>query len=74
MPDLGKNSLDTTEKWEAREQEIQTLISTYIKALNKNVKDTKSNVDLLKNKTNLLSIRSSKGDDCGKDIRCKSAV
>ncbi len=47
-PDLGKNSLDTTEKWEAREEEIQTLISTYIKALNKNVKDTKSNVDLLK--------------------------
>ncbi|MGG3567178.1 YwqI/YxiC family protein [Priestia megaterium] len=48
MPDLGKNSLDTTEKWAAREEEIQTLISTYIKALNKNVKDTKSNVDLLK--------------------------
>ncbi|MEJ9303534.1 YwqI/YxiC family protein [Priestia megaterium] len=48
MPDLGKNNLDTTEKWAAREEEIQTLISTYIKALNKNVKDTKSNVDLLK--------------------------
>ena len=48
MPDLGKSSLDTTEKWAAREEEIQTLISTYIKALNKNVKDTKSNVDLLK--------------------------
>ncbi|MBU3569015.1 YwqI/YxiC family protein [Priestia aryabhattai] len=48
MPDLGKSSLDTTEKWAAREEEIQTLVSTYIKALNKNVKDTKSNVDLLK--------------------------
>ncbi|TYR81849.1 hypothetical protein FZC66_08485 [Priestia megaterium] len=48
LSDLGKNALSTTSKWKEREKEVHTLVTTYTNALEKNVQDTKANVDLLK--------------------------
>ncbi|TYR78805.1 hypothetical protein FZC66_17395 [Priestia megaterium] len=46
--DIGKNTLDITQKWQQQEQEIQQLMTEYIQMLTKSIEDTQANVDLLK--------------------------
>ncbi|MDA1477495.1 DUF5344 family protein [Bacillus changyiensis] len=45
---LGKNKLSYTTKYHSREKSIDKMIDEYKKAVEKNVKDVKGNVDLLK--------------------------
>nr|MDH3164171.1 YwqI/YxiC family protein [Bacillus licheniformis] len=44
----GKNKLTYTTKCHEREQNIHQMVADYKKAVHKNIKDTKENVDLLK--------------------------
>lgn len=46
--DAEGNQLDITAKWSTREANIQTLVSEYIKGVQKNLEDTRANVDMLK--------------------------
>lgn len=46
--DADGNQLDITTKWSTREANIQTLVSEYIKGVQKNLEDTRANVDMLK--------------------------
>ncbi|NPC93628.1 YwqI/YxiC family protein [Bacillus sp. WMMC1349] len=45
---LGKNKSSFTTKYHSREKAIHKMIGEYKKAVEKNVKDVKGNVDLLK--------------------------
>ncbi|QHZ45189.1 MULTISPECIES: YwqI/YxiC family protein [Bacillus] len=46
--DLGQNNLDFTKKWLEREGTIHDMIKQYKEAVDKNIEDTRSNVDSLK--------------------------
>jgi len=46
--DVGKNTLQITEKWKQHEREIQELVTQYMQVLNKNIQDTQDSVELLK--------------------------
>ncbi|TYS09995.1 hypothetical protein FZC70_08210 [Bacillus subtilis] len=44
----GKNNLEYTKKYHERETSIKTMLGDYKKAVQKNIEDTKDNVDSLK--------------------------
>ncbi|MEG7379490.1 YwqI/YxiC family protein [Bacillus subtilis] len=44
----GKNNLEYTKKYHEREASIKTMLGDYKKAVQKNIEDTKDNVDSLK--------------------------
>lgn len=46
--DVGQNKLDFTEKWLEREEMIQQFVSQYVTIVQKNVEDTRVNLDSLK--------------------------
>lgn len=46
--DAGQNKLDFTEKWQGREKMIHQFVSQYVTIVQKNVEDTRANVDSLK--------------------------
>jgi hypothetical protein len=45
---LGRNKLNYTDAWIQREQNIQLLLKEYIATVEKNIEDTKANVEALK--------------------------
>ncbi|MEW8987224.1 MAG: DUF5344 family protein [Bacillus sp. (in: firmicutes)] len=45
---LGNNHLDFTERWSSRETAIASDIAAYIERVTKNIEDTRSNVDSIK--------------------------
>ncbi|WP_113929472.1 YwqI/YxiC family protein [Bacillus sp. P14.5] len=45
---IGRNKLDYTDAWMQREQSIHQLLKEYITVVEKNVEDTKANVNTLK--------------------------
>jgi hypothetical protein len=45
---LGRNKLNYTDAWIQREQNIRLLLKEYIATVEKNVEDTKANVEALK--------------------------
>ncbi|WP_257348169.1 YwqI/YxiC family protein [Pseudalkalibacillus decolorationis] len=45
---LGQNKLSYTDFWQEREQGIHKMIKEYISVVEKNIDDTKANVDSLK--------------------------
>jgi hypothetical protein len=46
--DVGQNKLDFTQKWQEREEMIHQFVSQYVTIVQKNVEDTRANVDSLK--------------------------
>ena len=46
--DAGQNKLDFIEKWQEREEMIHQFVSQYVTIVQKNVEDTRANVDSLK--------------------------
>jgi hypothetical protein len=46
--DAGQNKLDFTGKWQKREEMIHQFVSQYVTIVQKNVEDTRANVDSLK--------------------------
>ncbi|TDL77915.1 YwqI/YxiC family protein [Peribacillus frigoritolerans] len=46
--DAGQNKLDFTVKWQEREEMIHQFVSQYVTIVQKNVEDTRANVDSLK--------------------------
>ncbi len=45
---LGRNKLNYTDAWINREQNLQSLLKDYMTVVQKNLEDTKANVDSLK--------------------------
>jgi hypothetical protein len=45
---LGQNKLDFTERWLDREANIQKMVQQYVNVVQKNLEDTRANVELLK--------------------------
>ncbi|MBD1379640.1 YwqI/YxiC family protein [Metabacillus arenae] len=45
---LGQNKLNFTDGWLSREANLQKMVSEYMKVVQKNVEDTRSNVTSLK--------------------------
>jgi hypothetical protein len=45
---VGQNKLDFTQKWQEREEMIHQFVSQYVTIVQKNVEDTRANVDSLK--------------------------
>lgn len=45
---LGRNKMNFTDAWTSREQNLQSLLKEYITVVQKNLEDTKGNVDSLK--------------------------
>lgn len=53
----GKNSLDYTKKYHEREENIKTMLGDYKKAVQKNIEDTKDNVDSLKEQDEAIAVK-----------------
>ncbi|MBP3041623.1 YwqI/YxiC family protein [Bacillaceae bacterium Marseille-Q3522] len=45
---LGKNQLSFTEKWLEREDFLVKMIAEYLEIVDKNLEDTRANIDLIK--------------------------
>jgi len=45
---VGQNHLNYTTKWKEREEKIHQMVEQYVKIVEKNLEDTRANVDLLK--------------------------
>ncbi len=54
---LGRNNLDFTKKWLEREAEICNMVKQYKEAVRKNIEDTRSNVDTLKEQDEAIARR-----------------
>ncbi|MBU8580385.1 YwqI/YxiC family protein [Bacillus paralicheniformis] len=54
---LGRNNLDFTKKWLEREAEICNMVEQYKEAVRKNIEDTRSNVDTLKEQDEAIARR-----------------
>ncbi|AOA56402.1 putative protein YwqI [Bacillus subtilis] len=53
----GKNKLDYTKKYHEREENIKTMLGDYKKAVQKNIEDTKDNVDSLKEQDEAIAVK-----------------
>ncbi|WP_390894853.1 DUF5344 family protein, partial [Bacillus spizizenii] len=51
------NSLDYTKKYHDREENIKTMLGDYKKAVQKNIGDTKDNVDSLKEQDEAIAVK-----------------
>lgn len=52
-----ENSLDYTKKYHEREENIKTMLGDYKKAVQKNIEDTKDNVDSLKEQDEAIAVK-----------------
>ncbi|MDM5214544.1 YwqI/YxiC family protein [Peribacillus sp. RS7] len=59
--ELGSNKLEFTSKWIDRETNLEKVFEQYIKIVQKNVEDTRANIDLLKEQDEAIAHTSSHG-------------
>ncbi|MDM5453780.1 YwqI/YxiC family protein [Peribacillus simplex] len=59
--ELGNNKLEFTSKWIDRETNLEKVFEQYIKIVQKNVEDTRANIDLLKEQDEAIAHTSSHG-------------
>ncbi|MET1178806.1 YwqI/YxiC family protein [Peribacillus simplex] len=59
--ELGSNKLEFTSKWIDREINLEKVFEQYIKIVQKNVEDTRANIDLLKEQDEAIAHTSSHG-------------